>query len=1069
LLCVSGRKNYLRFCPIYECRLAVVMLQLGVESFIYFANARPAYRWSCFGGGNTKKSQAAGTNGSAPSNNANNPSSSNEGNSSMCLAYAFTKPDRLEQCVVFWNLKTDERHLKYVKRLISIHGSIDSEYCVLVTGTDPSEADLQAQGGDPLSTPAASGPYGTPLSSQYILILCNSIGSPIDSKYINVRPDHVTVTGTHVCVASTDTLYCWQFSAATSSVAGEGGAEASADDSSSFVGVERVFHVDETNNSKSTSAPAASTVTPMATTGPSSSSTRDPICCITASHKHLLVARDSGAVLQFSLPNVIFENKFQLRCRPAQLSLNCDSTRFSIIDINYTLSLFDMEASTAASGDDDNNLHHPSAGSSLSPSVGVHLPFEKKDVWQMVWASDYPDLWACMEKARMYIFRGTDPEEPTLSSGYLCRFDDLTITSVLLDDVMAQPDKPDRGQMVVAHETRSLRDSRMLLARTGLKDSAQFIQDNAHPRLWRLLAETALEKLDLNTAERAYVACQDYPGIQFVKRLRLLHDKAKQRAEVLVYFKRSDEAERLYIEMDRRDLAIDMRMRMGQWAHVLRLLTSASSQDSLSSARAAGVDDATLALARTRLGDMLVDRQQWSKAIPFYEAAKAYDALVECYYITEDYTSLQGLIAQLPEGAGSSRLLLNIANKLQSVGLTDGAASAYLKAGDVKGAVDCSVMLNQWDRAIELAEKHKLPQIEGLLSKYAASLIEGGKTISAIELYRRANRDGESAKLLAKLATDVANSTSSKQLHPLRVKKLYVLAALEMENHRKRVMDALHRQQGGSASAAGVSAPGANARQSAAAATEAAMSNLLKADTADILSSAGAGGAVAPSGLGELSAAAAAAARSGESAWHGAEAYHFFMLAQRQLYSGDILSAMITSQRLSLYEDMLNPQDTYSLIALTAYYSGRFGACSKAFMKLEALEAIPIADREAYGDLALAIFSKTRPVDPEDEDGPQSSSPLVVRCPSYGCGNPLRSWSTNCMRCGAIFPACVATGKPLFGASGSTEVSGSGDVWRCGTCKHRAIASVMKGKASCPLCHAAVAGSEGASLGKTSA
>lgn len=33
---------------------------------------------------------------------------------------------------------------------------------------------------------------------------------------------------------------------------------------------------------------------------------------------------------------------------------------------------------------------------------------------QIVWAEDYPDLWAMMEKTRMYIFRGTDPEEPTL-------------------------------------------------------------------------------------------------------------------------------------------------------------------------------------------------------------------------------------------------------------------------------------------------------------------------------------------------------------------------------------------------------------------------------------------------------------------------------------------------------------------------------------------------------------------------------------------------------------------------------------------------------------------------------
>jgi WD repeat-containing protein 35 len=37
-----------------------------------------------------------------------------------------------------------------------------------------------------------------------------------------------------------------------------------------------------------------------------------------------------------------------------------------------------------------------------------------------------------------------------------------------------------------------------------------------------------------------------------------------QRAEVAVYFKRFDEAEQLYFKMDRPDLAVDMRMRLGR-------------------------------------------------------------------------------------------------------------------------------------------------------------------------------------------------------------------------------------------------------------------------------------------------------------------------------------------------------------------------------------------------------------------------------------------------------------------------------------------------------------------------
>jgi hypothetical protein len=50
-----------------------------------------------------------------------------------------------------------------------------------------------------------------------------------------------------------------------------------------------------------------------------------------------------------------------------------------------------------------------------------------------------------------------------------------------------------------------------------LKDALAFIEENPHPRLWRLLAEAAINSLELTMAEAAYVRCKDYPGIQFTK------------------------------------------------------------------------------------------------------------------------------------------------------------------------------------------------------------------------------------------------------------------------------------------------------------------------------------------------------------------------------------------------------------------------------------------------------------------------------------------------------------------------------------------------------------------------
>ena len=81
------------------------------------------------------------------------------------------------------------------------------------------------------------------------------------------------------------------------------------------------------------------------------------------------------------------------------------------------------------------------------------------------------------EKHRMYVFRNMEPEEPVLSSGYLRRFTDLTISSVLLDDVFEQPEQPALAAThTVEHEIRSLRDARTLLASNSLRDCLSFVE-----------------------------------------------------------------------------------------------------------------------------------------------------------------------------------------------------------------------------------------------------------------------------------------------------------------------------------------------------------------------------------------------------------------------------------------------------------------------------------------------------------------------------------------------------------------------------------------------------------------
>lgn len=74
-------------------------------------------------------------------------------------------------------------------------------------------------------------------------------------------------------------------------------------------------------------------------------------------------------------------------------------SRLAVIDISGILTFFDLDARVT-----------DSTGQQV---IGELLKLERKDVWDMKWAKDNPDLFAMMEKTRMYVFRNLDPEVNT--------------------------------------------------------------------------------------------------------------------------------------------------------------------------------------------------------------------------------------------------------------------------------------------------------------------------------------------------------------------------------------------------------------------------------------------------------------------------------------------------------------------------------------------------------------------------------------------------------------------------------------------------------------------------------
>lgn len=170
-----------------------------------------------------------------------------------------------------------------------------------------------------------------------------------------------------------------------------------------------------------------------------------------------------------------------------------------------------------------------------------------------------------------------------------------------------------------------------------------------------------------------------------------------------------------------------------------------------------------------------------------------------------------------------------------------------------------------------------------------------------------------------------------------------------------------------------------------------------------------------------------------EKHWRGAEAYHLYLLCHRHLYENKMMDAMIVANRLSGYEDIIDAEDIYSLLAYTAYQSKNYRLCSQAFMNLESLPNITNEERKKYESVAVKIFTKHNYNDKEDKK---------MECPKK-CGEFLYRWSTECIKCGAKVAWSVASGLPITNDS----------FYRCSRCKHKTEKIEVRDTQYCPLCH----------------
>ncbi|RWS00867.1 WD repeat-containing protein 35-like isoform X2, partial [Dinothrombium tinctorium] len=299
-------------------------------------------------------------------------------------------------------------------------------------------------------------------------------------------------------------------------------------------------------------------------------------------------------------------------------------------------------------------------------------------------------------------------------------------------------------------------------------------------------------------------------------------------------------------------------------------------------------------------------------------------------------------------------LLSEIGRVFETAGICDYAVEAYLKCHKIDFAITCCVNLNEWKTAIKLAEEYNVPDIDSLLHQYASHLLAKEKYLDIVELYRKANRVNDAASVLLKIVEKIKQKDD---INPLLLKKIYVLIGFLYEEK-----SALLRE---------------NKRENL-------LSSLLKDDHSVNT--------------------AASLFKATDQPWKGAEAYHFYILAQRQLHDGYVDAAMKTSLHLIDYDDYIDSEDIYCLIGLASCVNHNFKLCSKAFIKLESLDSIESEKRKDYQNLAVSIFTKY----------PPRESKNMSKAECRYCETMIADWCVVCPNCNTKFPLCVASGRPIM-------------------------------------------------------
>ena len=691
----------------------------------------------------------------------------------------------------------------------------------------------------------------------------------------------------------------------------------------------------------------------------------------------LYVSKSNGIINKYNLYTMLLERKFKIDENIKNFGFSPFERYMWLTNSNDYLSIYNLDKEKPEK-----------------------LNYNQKEVWEIKWCEKSEDdsredtlEFVILQKNRLYFINNLEIEGEIIKcSDYLGIYYNNEVTTVKIEklnndrnnDFFVGKDYLQKYQNKVLKEFNDLLENSQ---NSDLRPALEYASKQPCNTFYSKITKKALEKLDFDTAQTAMLQTGDFEGLQFLKKIKEVDDDELKKAEILEFNNNYDEAGNKYNNMGRSDLNLAMNIKLGKWDKVTDMMSKNNDKDE------------NLKIAYNNYADELYEKKDYDKAEEYYKKSGNMHGLTNTYFAKEDYNKAAEMLEIIPE---EDEYLEEMGDKFRGVGMCEEAVKAYIKRGNIKKAMETYIENNKWGEAVELSRKNDFYNMEQLTNKFSSEFIKNGRKLDLVELFSKANMKIKVNKYLNEIANDMRKIRAS----PLIIKKIYVLAALELEKYKSRITDSQINNED-------------NHDQND-------EPPKLKNKDKDNLDLNKINNKYSSKEIDKII----------FNTWKGAEAFHYYMLCQQQLYQKKFKDACKTSIRLTLYEKELGSEDVYRLIALCSYLNKCFEICAKALCTLEKLSSINKFRQAKYEELAKSIFLRQKPINSEEK---------FVKCPNPECKQHISEYDIYCKNCGMNFAGCVLTGGSII----------DHHYFKCKQCHHRTKKNEMKKSSikNCPLCH----------------